>query len=146
MSLSTPTVASPEHGPSHAAPTPALVSWALFDWAAQPFYTLITTFLFAPYFATAVMGNGTEGQKIWGYGAAVAGIFIALGSPFLGALADGRGRRKPWIALFATIFAAAMSCLWFAVPNATPSTVYFVLAAFIIAAISAEYCQVFWHT
>jgi MFS transporter, UMF1 family len=144
MSIQTPTVDRSERSGRHqAAPTPALVSWALFDWAAQPFYTLITTFLFAPYFATAVMGNGTEGQKIWGYGAAIAGIFIALGSPFLGALADGRGRRKPWIALFATIFAVAMCCLWFAVPNAAPSTVYLVLAAFIIAAISAEYCQVF---
>ena len=26
-------------------------SWALFDWANQPFFTIITTFIFAPYFA-----------------------------------------------------------------------------------------------
>ena len=126
-----------------AAPVSARVSWALFDWSAQPFYTLINTFLFAPYFANAVMGDATEGQKLWGYAAAIAGVFIALGSPFLGALADGRGRRKPWIALFALIFAAAMSCLWFAVPSASSGTVAFVLTAFVIAAVAAEYSQVF---
>ena len=129
--------------PVTAAPTRALVSWAGFDWAAQPFYTLINTFLFAPYFATAVVGNAAEGQKYWGYAAAVAGIFIALGSPFLGALADGRGRRKPWIALFAALFVAGMSSLWFATPGASTSTLAFVLAAFIVAAVAAEYAQVF---
>ena len=25
-------------------------SWALFDWANQPYFTLVTTFIFAPYF------------------------------------------------------------------------------------------------
>ena len=32
----------------------AVLSWALFDWAAQPFFTLITTFVFAPYFASTL--------------------------------------------------------------------------------------------
>ena len=28
----------------------ALSGWVLFDWATQPFYTLVVTFLFAPFF------------------------------------------------------------------------------------------------
>lgn len=143
MSHSGPVTTADAATPTEAAPTRALVSWALFDWSAQPFYTLINTFLFAPYFANAVMGNAADGQKYWGYAAAVAGVFIALGSPFLGALADGRGRRKPWIALFASIFAVAMSCLWFAAPGASTGTVVLVLLAFVIAAVAVEYCQVF---
>ena len=35
-------------------PRAAVVSWIFFDWAAQPYFTLITTFVFAPYFATCV--------------------------------------------------------------------------------------------
>lgn len=138
-----PPTAAAADAPVTAAPNSALVSWTLFDWSAQPFYTLINTFLFAPYFATTVMGNAAKGQEIWGYAAAVAGIFIALGSPFLGALADGRGRRKPWIAMFSVIFAVGMSCLWFAVPGASTGTIAFVLVAFVAAAVAAEYCQVF---
>ena len=35
-------------------PRAAVISWIFFDWAAQPYFTLITTFVFAPYFATSV--------------------------------------------------------------------------------------------
>jgi UMF1 family MFS transporter len=126
-----------------AAPKRALVSWVLFDWAAQPFYTLVLTFLFAPYFANVVASSPAHGQSMWGDAAAVAGILIAIGSPFLGALADGRGRRKPWIGLFAVIFVAALAALWLAKPAADTLTVLVVLAAFVIATVSAEFITVF---
>lgn len=129
--------------PIEPAPRSALVAWTMYDWAAQPFYTLITTFLFAPYFANAVYGDKVAGQAAWGYAAAIAGVFIALGSPFLGALADGRGRRKPWLALFAVIFISAQLLLWFAKPGASQATILLVLFAFVVAAVAAEYAQVF---
>ena len=37
-------------------PRAAVISWIFFDWAAQPYFTLITTFVFAPYFAGFVAG------------------------------------------------------------------------------------------
>lgn len=128
------------------APFSARASWVMFDWAVQPFYTLIVTFLFGPYFTSAVATNSAEGQAYWGYAAAAAGVLIALGSPFLGALADGGGRRKPWIALFSAILAGAMMCLWFAVPGADTSTIFFVLAAFVIAMAAAEFTAVFTNS
>ena len=32
-------------------------SWALFDWANQPFFTVVTTFIFAPYYANVMIGD-----------------------------------------------------------------------------------------
>lgn len=125
------------------APLRARVSWMLFDWAVQPFYTLILTFLFAPYFATAVVGDASRGQTLWGYGAAVAGVLVAVGSPFLGAFADGRGRRKPWIALLSVVLAAAMATLWLAEPLAPMSTILIILFAFVCATACAEFTAVF---
>ena len=138
------------------APLRARASWMLFDWAAQPYYTLVQTFLFAPYFANAVVENsacgsliaeGSEkaacGQSLWGYAAAVAGLLIAVVSPFLGAVADGRGRRKPWIAGLAMIFLAGLSTLWLATPGAPMTTIALVLAGFIIATLAAELMGVF---
>lgn len=119
------------------------MSWALFDWAAQPFYTLVLTFLFAPYFASVVVGDAARGQSLWGYGAAAAGVLIAIGSPLLGALADGRGRRKPWIALFAVALIASLSVLWLAVPTAPNTTLALILAAFVVATAAAEFMSVF---
>src|SRR4029077_6219882 len=78
----------------------AVISWIFFDWAAQPYFTLITTFVFAPYFASFVAPNPVSGQALWGFAPAAAGLMIALLSPVLGPIADARGRRKPWIAGF----------------------------------------------
>ncbi len=130
-------------GPSVAAPRRALVGWVLFDFAAQPFYTLILTFLFAPYFATVVVGDAMRGQAIWGYAAAVSGVLVGIGSPFLGAVADGGGRRKPWIALFAVILIVAMSGLWLAKPGTSGAMLWLVVLCFVIATIAAEFASVF---
>lgn len=126
-----------------AAPRSALISWVLFDWAAQPYYTLVLTFLFAPYFANVVAPDAATGQALWGYAAAAAGVIVALGSPFLGAVADGRGRRKPWMALFSAVFIASLATLWLAVPGADATTLALVLAAFIVATAMAEFTTVF---
>lgn len=143
-------------GSVERAPLRARVSWMLFDWSAQPYYTLVQTFLFAPYFANAVVQNsacgtlikeGAEqaacGQALWGYAAAIAGLLIAVISPFLGALADGRGRRKPWIAGLSLIFLAGLSALWLATPGASTGTIFLVLGGFILATLAAELMGVF---
>src|SRR6185295_17497027 len=74
------------------APRRAIVGWVLFDWAQQPYFTLITTFVYAPYFASAIAPDPARGQALWGFSAASAGLAIALFSPVLGAIADAAGR------------------------------------------------------
>ncbi|VAW20536.1 Uncharacterized MFS-type transporter, partial [hydrothermal vent metagenome] len=76
-----------------------VISWMFFDWAAQPYHTVIITFIFAPYFAAYVAPTPLQGQEMWGYASAIAGICIALLAPVLGSIADVSGPRKPWIAV-----------------------------------------------
>src|SRR3982074_3225928 len=94
-------------------PRAAVISWIFFDWAAQPYFTLITTFVFAPYFATHVASDPASGQSLWGFATAAAGLMIALMSPVLGAIADASGRRKPWIAAFGALLRAGSRLMWF---------------------------------
>jgi MFS-type transporter involved in bile tolerance (Atg22 family) len=47
--------------PQNYPPRAAVISWIFFDWAAKPFFTLITTFVFAPYFATHVASDPASG-------------------------------------------------------------------------------------
>ena len=75
-------------------------SWALFDWANQPFFTVITTFIFGQYFANVMIGDPVKGQAEWAFTQSTSGIIIAVLSPFLGAMADAGGRRKPYIHFF----------------------------------------------
>ena len=120
----------------------ALVGWVLFDWAAQPFFTLLTTFIYAPYFANAVASDPVRGQALWGYATAAAGLVIALCSPVLGAIADAAGRRKPWIAAFGLVLVCATAMLWFGKPK-DPTTIPIVLTAFALGTIAVEFAAVF---
>jgi len=96
-----------------------IVAWALYDWANSPFTTLIITFVFPAYFAQAIAANETRGQELWGYAIASSGLFIAILSPILGAIADAGGRRKPWLFVFSTQCIVASALLWFAEPART---------------------------
>ena len=119
-----------------------LFSWALFDWANQPYFTLITTFIFAPYFAAEFIGDPVRGQALWGYTLAAAGVVVALFSPILGAIADVSGPRKPWIAAFGVLFVVSCSYLYTAVPGA-PGSALWIAIALGLAAIAAEFAIVF---
>ncbi len=122
---------------------PALAGWVLFDWAAQPFYTLITTFLFAPYFVAGFVGDAVRGQAIWGWTVAAAGLLTALLSPPLGAIADRSGRRKPWIALCSLFAVAGMGALWFASPGeAAGGRLALILLAIVVATVAVEFATV----
>jgi len=123
-------------------PRSAVISWIFFDWAAQPYFTLITTFVFAPYFATHVAADPASGQSLWGFATAVAGLVIALSSPVLGAIADASGRRKPWIAAFGALLVIGSCLMWFGKPGDT-SVIPPLLLAFVVATIGVEFATVF---
>jgi MFS transporter, UMF1 family len=120
----------------------AVISWIFFDWAAQPYFTLITTFVFAPYFATHVASDPASGQSLWGFATAAAGLLIALMSPVLGAIADASGRRKPWIAAFGALLVIGSCLMWFGKPG-DPTVIPPLLLAYSIATVGAEFATVF---
>lgn len=111
-------------------------SWVLFDFAQQPFHTLVTTFVFGPYFAAQVAATPAEGQALWGYATAASGAAVAVLAPVLGAIADVGGRLKTWIAALSVVYLFGCLGLWLATPDAAP--VLIVLTAFALAATAAE--------
>jgi UMF1 family MFS transporter len=123
-------------------PRRAVTAWLFFDWAAQPFFTLITTFVFAPFFAAALASDPAQGQALWGYATGFAGLCIALLSPLLGGIADRTGPRKPWIAAFGALLVLGAAMLWFAVPG-SQLAVPIALAGFVVGTIGAEFATTF---
>jgi UMF1 family MFS transporter len=128
-------------------PAPARASrrgiwgWMFFDWAQQPFHTVIITFVFAPYFAAAVANDSAQGQELWGLWTGIGGAIIAILSPLLGAVADESGPKKPWIFGFSIIGAIGCWLLWFATPAMGDMTI--VAVAIILALIGMEFGAVF---
>ncbi|MGO7909528.1 MFS transporter [Rhizobium leguminosarum] len=114
--------------------------WMFFDWAAQPFFTVVTTFIFGPYFVSRLTDDPVSAQTTWSNMATISSVIIALLSPVLGSIADQSGARKPWIGFFAVIKIASLFCLWFAAPG---SPVLYPVIFMILASISAEFSIVF---
>jgi MFS transporter, UMF1 family len=128
--------------PTTYPPRSAVLGWMWFAFAAEPYFTLITTFVFAPYFATHVASDPASGQSMWGFATAGAGLLIALASPVLGAIADASGRRKPWIAAFGALLVIGAGVMWIGKPGDT-GVIVPLLIAYAIATVGAEFAIVF---
>lgn len=88
----------------------------MFEWGRNPFVLIITLYVYATYFAREIVGDPIRGQALWADIQAYSGLAVAISAPFLGAIADAGGRRKPWIAFFTVLLAAATVLLWFGAP------------------------------
>lgn len=120
----------------------ALFGWVMFDWAAQPFYTLVVTFLFAPYFVSGFVGDPVQGAALWGYATGLSQLIAALLAPVLGAIADTGLPRKPWIGGFSALLVIGLCGLWFAIPG-QPDMILVVMISFGLAMIGVELATVF---
>ncbi len=102
--------------------------WFFFDWASQPYNTLLLTFIFGPYFAEVArtyflaqgadaVAAGAQSQAYWTSGQTITGLAIAILSPVLGAISDGAGRRMLWIWAFSVMYVVGSSALWWTFPS-----------------------------
>jgi len=123
--------------------TLSLFSWALYDWANSSFFAVIQTFVFATYFLKSVAQNDTLGSTQWGNIIGAAGLVIAISAPFLGAIADQLGRRKPWIAWFSLICILATAGLWFVKPS--QKFVDLALILVFLGTIGSEFAIIFYN-
>ena len=114
--------------------------WYFFDWASQPYNTLLITFIFGPYI-TELLGDGSRAQAVWGYGVGFAGLMIALLAPFLGAVADRAGGRMAFIWLFSIMYTVGAAGLWLAAPG--DINLLAVMTFFAIGLIGMEFATIF---
>lgn len=129
-----------------------ILGWYFFDWAAQPYHTVLLTFVFGPFFAQIATGyfagTGLEeqvadarAQSLWSLCLTVSGLIVGLGAPVIGALADTTGRRMPWIAAFSVVYVIGAAGLWFTWPDG--SNLGFALVMFALGFVAAEFAQIF---
>ena len=114
--------------------------WFFFDWASQPYNTLLLTFIFAPYIGE-LLGDGSQAQAAWGYGVGITGVIIALCAPLLGAIADQSGKRMPFVRLFSVFYVVGAGLLWFSEPG--NFSLIFLLLAFGLGLIGMEFATIF---
>ncbi|NNK78447.1 MAG: MFS transporter [Litoreibacter sp.] len=129
-----------------------ILGWMMFDWASQPYNTLLLTFIFGPYFAEIVSNRGiangveesiakAEAQSLWGLGLTLSGFAIAILAPILGAVADSSGRRMPYIYAFSILYVIGAGGLWYAAPGSIDTVL--ILSFFIIGLVGMEFATTF---
>ena len=126
-----------------ARPSAGLLCWALFEWARNPYVLVITIYIYATYFTRDIIGDPVRGQALWAAIQGYAGLGIAVLAPFLGAMADAGGRRKPWLAVFGILLALSTGSLWFGKPGGAGIGLAGVAAAVAISNIAYDGSLVF---
>ena len=112
-------------------PRKRIFAWAFWDWATQPFNTVLLTFVWVPSFLTStffidpdVIGTAGEEAALGqlasnlGYGITIAGLLIALLAPVMGQRADRAGRQKLQLFIFTALLIVAQLGLAFVQPGA----------------------------
>jgi UMF1 family MFS transporter len=92
-------------------------SWALWDWAEQPYPTIMQTFIFPVYLAGAVATAGDNADTKLGWATTIAGILLALIAPVLGRRSDESGKRKFWLMVNTYVLVAIMVASFFIEPK-----------------------------
>lgn len=126
--------------------------WFFFDWASQPYHTLLVTFVFGPYFAGVAAeyyaglglsqeAAGARAQSVWSLCLTITGLLIGFGAPIMGALADTTGRRIPWVVGFSVMYVLGAAALWWTAPDG--SDMWWGLFAFGLGFVGAEYALIF---
>lgn len=132
--------------------TKRIWGWWFFDWSSQPYNTLLLTFIFGPYFAEIARGYyqaqglgvdaaAAAAQAYWGAGLAIASVIIALLAPFLGAIADGTGRRLVWVWVFSAFYVVGSYALWYVAPGG--ENLFLAVAFFGLGFIGMEFATIF---
>ena len=119
----------------------ARYSWTMFDFANQPFYTLIMTFVFSVYF-TDVFIVGADGAQKLTLTQTISGLAIAVLSPVLGSITDIKGNRKLLMGITSALFVLGMALLWYSPPGA-PDGIWLVMFGLILASAMVGFSEVF---
>jgi len=88
-----------------------ILGWCMYDVADSAFTTVIVTALYAIYFGKVIVGDPNEADYLWGLGASISELFVAILAPILGAIADFSGSRKKFLgacAITIVFFTAAL--------------------------------------
>ena len=149
-----------------SVPRKRVISWALWDWATQPFNSVLLTFVWVPSFlvspffldpsvAASGIVNGTEIDcdtaantateycralggldANLGWGITIAGLLIALLAPVLGQRADASGHRKLMLGVFTGLLIACQFAMAFV--QGVPAMFWFGVAMIAFGSVVGE--------
>ena len=122
--------------------TRSLVAWCLYDFANSVYASVIAATIWAAYFVEAVVGNADgTGDLWWGRAISLSMFAVAVTSPWMGALADGRSQRRRLFTLYTLVSVLGTAGMaW-----ARPGDLLWGFAATVLGTIGFEGAMVFYN-
>ena len=117
-------------------------AWAMYDFANQPFTTIIISFIYSAFFVKVIAENEQIGTTMWANAIAITAVIVSILSPLLGAIADIGNYRRFFLILFTCI--CSLFSIFLYIPQS--GDVYLALTFFVIANISFEMGSVFCNS
>jgi UMF1 family MFS transporter len=130
-----------------------LWAWCLYDFANSSFTTLIVTVAYSIYFVRVVAGGLPDGmaERLWFWGYSLSMLIAAVLAPTLGAVADVRAAKRPFLigstlvcvvstALLATVHAGEIvkGLVLFGIGNVTFDLGFMFCSAFLVEIATVE--------
>ena len=116
------------------------IAWYLYDFGNSAYAAVVLLAVYSAYFQGQVVG-GVEGTRLWGIAIFIAMVIVAITAPFLGAIADYSGAKKPLLLFYTVIAVVFTAALFFA----RPGRVFLGMGLFILAEIGYRSAQVFYN-
>lgn len=165
--------AAPIEAPREETPVPKKIvrSWALWDWATQPFNSVILTFVWVSLYLVSdaflpdeVAAQNADGSLTcttaadatteycqglstlsadYGWITFIAGLLVLVLAPVLGQQADARGNKKRWVVLGTAALALLQFALFFVYSD--PAYFWFGAIAVALGSVVAEIANVSYY-
>ncbi len=119
----------------------AVASWCLYDFANSVYVAVIPATVWSAYYATVICGGGGDGPLWWGRAVSLTMLFVAVTSPFLGAIADLAGWRKRLLITYTVASVIATALL----ATVGPGMMIYGFILSVIAGIGFEGAMVFYN-
>ena len=122
-----------------------IFSWSIYDFANQPFTTLMVTFIYGTYFASSIVpGDNIEyGTVLWSRGIAITAIVVALISPLMGVVADKGGYRKIYFMFWTWMCVICSIISYFAGPGEVIKALFWFVLANIAFEMGGVFCNAY---
>ncbi len=89
----------------------------MFDFANSSYTTIIVTVAFSIYF-TKLVAPGANADWWWSVAVAISNLIVLVLAPIVGAIADGSGRKKPFLVATWLLCCLGTAALYFVTPGA----------------------------
>ena len=123
-----------------------IFAWSMYDFANQPYTTLIITFIYSTFFASVIAEDEIIGASLWSKAITITAISVAFLSPIMGAIADKGGYRKLFLIFWTFVCIVGSFALYYPLPGQIYKALFWVVISNIGFEMGGVFCNAYLPT